>query len=84
MKIYQTIGNYYDEMGYRRRNNTFQFEEDQFSRNVEGLSKIYHELLLLNRFLQTKPQVMSMNFFYFDFYYTLNENRNELEIANVE
>ena len=37
-------------------------DEDHFAKNAQGISKIYHELLLLLKFLQTKPQVKNMNF----------------------
>ena len=41
-----------DEMGYRR-SNTFQLE-DLFSRNALGIVKLYPEVLLIMKFLQTK------------------------------
>ena len=31
--------------------------EDPFSKNARGLSKNYHEVLMLMKFLQTEPQV---------------------------
>ena len=37
------------------------FDEDPFARNAQGVSKIYHEVLKLMKFLQTKPQVKTMN-----------------------
>ena len=36
-------------------------EEDPLAKNSQGISKIYHEVLLLMKFLQTKPQVNNMN-----------------------
>ena len=33
------------------------FDDDPFAKNAEGISKIYHEVLLLMKLLQTKPQV---------------------------
>ena len=54
------MGNYY-EMNNRRQSGNFQFEEDHFSKNVQGFGKIYHEVLLLMKVLQTKPQVENMN-----------------------
>ena len=45
IKIYQKISYYYDEMNIR--SNTSQFEEDPFFKNAEGISKFYHEVLLL-------------------------------------
>ena len=34
-------------MNIRRQNNAFQFEEDPFTKNVKGIGKIYHEVLLM-------------------------------------
>ena len=39
------------------KNKTFQIQEDRFSGNPQGISRIYHEVLLLMKFLQTKPKV---------------------------
>ena len=52
--------NYYEEMNIRRQKSTFHFEEDLFSKNVQGTGKVYHEVLLIMKFLQTKPQVKNM------------------------
>ena len=41
-------------------------DEDTFAKNALGYSKIYHEVLLLINFLQTKPQVKNMNINYYD------------------
>ena len=54
------------------------FVEDPFAKNAQGISKIYHEVLLLMKFLQTKPQVKNMNFAYYDLYYTVIKNRKEI------
>ena len=35
----------------------FKFEEEAFSKNAQGISKVYHEVLLLVQLLQTKLQV---------------------------
>ena len=50
LKFCKNISNYYDKMNIR-------FDEDPFAKNTQGISKIYHELLKLMKFLQTKPQV---------------------------
>ena len=55
----------------------FQTQEDPFSRNAQGISKIYHEVFLLMKFLQTKPQIKNMNINYFDLYYTVIRTRDE-------
>ena len=33
-------------MNIRRRSDTFQFEEDTFSKNVQGIGKSYREVFL--------------------------------------
>ena len=78
LKFYKSLSNYYDEM----KNRNFQTQEDPFSRNDQGISKIYHEVLLLMKFLQTKPQVKNMNINYYDLYYTVIKTRDENEIVN--
>ena len=70
LKIYKNISNYYDNMNIR-------FDEDPFAKNAQGISKIYHEVLKLMKFLQTKPQVKNMNINYNDLYYTVIRNRDE-------
>ena len=54
-----------------------QTQQDPFAKNAQGISKICHELLLLMKFLQTKPQVKNMNIKYFDLYYAVIKNRDE-------
>ena len=77
-KFYKNISNYYDEMNI----GNLKFEEDTFSKNVRGISKNYYEVLLLMKFLQTKPQTKNMNIKYYDLYYTVIEERNDSEIVN--
>ena len=72
-KFYKNISNYYTEM----KNKNFQTQEDPFSKNAQGISKNYHEVLLLLKLLQTKPQVRNMNINYYDLYYTVIKTRNE-------
>ena len=57
LKFHKNSSNYYDEMNIRN----FQFEEDIFSRNAQSISKVYHEVLFLLKFSQTKPQVKNIN-----------------------
>ena len=78
IKCYKNISIYYDEM----KNVIFQTQEDPFSKNAQGISKIYHEVLLLMKFLQTKPQVKNMNINYYDLYYTVIKNRKEKEVVD--
>ena len=73
LKFYKNISNYYIEM----KNKNFQTQQHPFSRNAQGISKIYHEVLLLMKFLQTKPQVKNMNINYYDLYYTVIKTRDE-------
>ena len=55
------------------------FDEDLFAKNAQGISNIYHKVLLLMNFLQTKPQVKNMSINYYDLYYTVIKNRGEKE-----
>ena len=64
------------------KNRNFKTQEDPFAKNAESISKVYHEVLLLIKFLQTKPQVKNMNINYYDLYYTVIKNRKEKEIVN--
>ena len=73
LKFYRNISDYYTEM----KNKNFQTQEDPFAKNAQGISKVYHEVLLLMKFLQTKPKVKNMNTNYFDLYYTVIKTRNE-------
>ena len=59
------------------KNKNFQTQEDPFSKNAQGISKIYHEALWLMKILQTKPQVKNMNMNYYDLYYTVIKTRDE-------
>ena len=57
LKVYKNIGNCYDGMKHK----IIQTQEDPFSKKAQGVSRVYHEVLLLKKFLQTKPQVKNMN-----------------------
>ena len=39
----------------------YRFEENPFAKNPQNFSQIYHEVFLLMKYLQTEPQVESMN-----------------------
>ena len=69
-------------MNIRRQSGTFQFEGDPFSKKVQSIGKIYHEVLFSMKFFQTKPQVKKMNNNYFDLYSTVIKNRNDKEIVD--
>ena len=62
LKFYKNISEFYKEM----KQKNFQTQEDTFAKNAQGISKIYHEVLLLMKFSQTKPQVKNMNIKYYD------------------
>ena len=40
------------------------FDEDPFAKHAQGINKIYHEVLLLMKIQQTRPQVINMNLIY--------------------
>ena len=73
LKFYKNISIYYTEM----KNKNFQTQEDPFAKNTQSVSKIYDEVFLLMKFLQTKPQVKIMNINYYDLYYTVIKTRGE-------
>ena len=83
-KFCQNISNYYDEMKSRRRNNSFQFEEDPFSKNVQNFSNFYHKVILLLQFLRTKPQIKNMIINYYDLYNSVIKNRKESDIVEEQ
>ena len=80
LKFYKNINNYYTEM----KNKNFQTQRDLFSRNAQGISKIYHEVLLLMKFLQTKTQVKNMNINYYDLYYTVIKTRDKNKDIGIQ
>ena len=74
LKFYKNISDYYKEM----KNKNFQTNnQDPFAKNAQGISKVYHEVLMLMKFLQTKPQIKNMNINYYDLYYTVIRIRDE-------
>ena len=74
IKFYKNLKKYYTEM----KNRKFQTkDQDPFAKNAQDISKIYHEVLLLMKFLQTKPQVKNMNINYYDLYYTVIKVRDK-------
>ena len=44
----------------------FRFGEDPFAEDARRISKIYHEVLMLMKISQTKPQVKNMNNIYYN------------------
>ena len=70
LNLFKKIRICFDKMSIR-------MDEDPFAKNAQGISEIYHEVLLLMKFLQSKPQIKTMNINYYDLYYTVIENRDE-------
>ena len=62
------------------KNKNFQSNKvDPFSKNAKGVGKIYHEVLLLMDFLQTKPDIKNMNIiliYIILLFKTRDENKN--------
>ena len=80
LNFYKNISNYYNEMKHKN----FQTQEDPFSKNAQGFSKFYHEVLLLMKCLQTKAHVRNMNINYFDLYYTVTKTRDKNKDIDVQ
>ena len=59
------------------KNKNYQTQQDPFAKNAQGISKIYHEVLLVMKFLQTKPQITNMNINYYDPFYIVIKTRDE-------
>ena len=81
LKFHQNLNKFFDAMHMRRQSNTFEFEEDPFIKKVESIDKIYHEVLSLMKFIQTKPQVETMKMNYYGLYYTVIKNRDDKKIV---
>ena len=64
------------------KDRNLQTQEDPFAKNTRGISKIYHEVLMLLKLLQTKPQVKNMNNIYYDLFYTFIKTRDEKGIED--
>ena len=75
LEFFKNTSNHYDNMNLK-------MDEDPFARNAQGISKIYHEVLLVIKISQTKPQVKNMNIDYHDLYYTVIKNRDDEEIVD--
>ena len=62
LNFYKNISNFYEEMKIKK----FRYEQDPFVKNAQGLSKTYHEVFALRKFLQTIPQIKNVNTNYYD------------------
>ena len=83
VNFYTKKSKFFDERKNRRQSGTFQFEEDTFSKNTQNIGKNYKEVLLLIKFLQTKPQIKDMNIKYYELYNTVIKNRDEKKVVNI-
>ena len=59
-------------------------DQVSFAKIAQSFSKIYHEVLLLMKFVQTKPQVKNMNIIFCVLYYTVIKNRDEKVIVDKQ
>ena len=72
--FFKNISNYYNEM----KSKSFQtHQQDTFAKIAQGISIYYHEILLLMKYLQTKPQIRNMNNNCCDLFYTFIKIRDE-------
>ena len=81
LKVFKNISNYYIEM---EKKNFQTQHEDPFAKKAQSISKNSHEVLLLMKFLQTKPQVKNMNIKYIDLYYTVIKVRDENKDIDIQ
>ena len=56
-KFDQSINKYSGEMKYLRQSGHFHFDEDPFAKNAQKMVKVFHQVILLEKFLETKPQI---------------------------
>ena len=73
LKFYKNKSKCYNEM----KSKNFQTQQYPFSKIDQSKNKIYHKVILLRKFLQTKPQIKNMNIFYYDLYHTVIKVRDE-------
>ena len=69
------VSNYYDNMNIR-------MVVDTFARIAQGITEIYHEVLMVMKFLQTRPQIKNMNNKYYDLYCTVIKSWNGRKILD--
>ena len=71
LNFYKNISIYYDNMNIR-------MDENLFAKNAQGINKIYYEVLLLMKVLQTKLQVKNMKINHCDLNYTVIQSRKKI------
>ena len=52
-EFYKNINEHFDQMIYMRQSNSFEFEEDTFSKVAPGITMIMHEALFIKKLSQT-------------------------------
>ena len=80
LKFYKNLSNYSKDM----KNKNFKAKQDPFSKNAQVISKIYHEVLLIMKHLQTKLQIKIMNINFYDLYYTVIRIRDENKDVDIQ
>ena len=76
LKFYKNLNNYIMFWNNKKPSNSR--SRSLCQKRIKAItSKIYHEILLLMEFLQTKPDIRNMNINYYDLYYTVIKVRNE-------
>ena len=67
-------------MNIRRQSASFQFEDDLFPKDAQGITKNCHEVSLLMKIQHTKPLLKNMNIKFYDFNYTVIKKRDEKKL----
>ena len=70
-------------MIYGRPSNTFQFEEDIFSKKAEAITETFHEVIILYKILETKPRFETTKKSKYNLFHTVFKSRNGKE-DNIE
>ena len=61
-------------MKFEKQLGYFHFEKDRFAKNAQNISKFFHEVLIVMKLSQKKPQVKGLNKNYHDLVNTFNKN----------
>ena len=62
---------------------SLRLDKDPFGKNAQYISKLHHEVFLLLKLLQTKPQVKTMNNNSYDLYYSVLKNGMEKKMQMI-
>ena len=77
LKFDQNISDYYDKLIYMRQSIAFTFEKDHVAENTQNRAVKMHEVLLIVKFLWTKPQIKNKIINNYNFYCTIILNRSD-------